>query len=1220
MSTAGGSSWPQLDPQNPWPGLASYDESSQAFFSGRRAESDELLRRIVDESVTVLFGKSGLGKSSLLKAGVFPRLRDKGYLPVFVRLQVRPGAAPLVEQLCLAFFEALRAQEVTHEPLAAGQSLWAYLHTPGLEFWTRLNRMARPVFVLDQFEELFTLGRSMPAEVATFREALADLAENRIPAAFVQRLKERAGSDEDIDKEAMPYKIVLSLREDFLADLEGWRPIMPSLRRNRMRLLPMGTDQALQAVCNEHTDHLVDELLAHRIVAFLSRGAADETDVTADAGAPRTVEPALLSLFCRGVNEHRKLAGAARITEAMFEGEKDTIVTGFYRRSLKVYPDRVRHFVEEKLITEHGYRNSYSVDDAIVNGFVTAEEIAALVDGRLLRQEQQHGTDRVELTHDILTKAALEERDRRRADERALAERRQRSKLRRVIAVSGVMIAVFFGLALSAYFAKRDAQAERSRAQSRELAALAGTAQDPEVGVLLSLEGLKRADTSEARSALLASGQYLWPSETLSLEQLGGEARVVALNPDGDLLAVLAGTSSLSVWDLSEPVPRKLWSSRPDLDDAMFIAFSPDQTKLAVARAGSVDLFDSRSGTLARSLPQTAIADRALLVFSPDGRWLASIQKDDHIWIWDYRDPTADVMKVAAEGLLVIGLSQDGKVIVGAGVKERLFAKRIERQPNGNWVSTPIDFTRCLEPKSISPGAKTSSANFRATTCEYTVAEGNEPLGAGTSDNSQIYDVVWSPGGGAFVEYLDSGDIVVAEERPSAVHGEIRIKGAEPRLAGNNAGLFSVTDDTARVAIVAHDGVVHVYSTSKLLLSILGDPRDFDALPDGRWVVLSRRDKAWIDVIEVPATGGKQVRQTRIPLPGEPVKLRMTRDGIVAVVSKEQRDTTYVLDPSTGANRFAPVAGRVSVLGRDGELLLVADRQSGQAEVIRTRDGAVVTPWKPQPGSVRSSFIASPSGTALGVLRRSAADLAHAELAVYAVRDEQLVPTGQIVDLPPRATAKIDDDGQSAIVTTHVTGDVARVWPLSASAPTNVKDVAKSHPAAKEAASMRVSPLGRFEIQSSPDEGRNRTRGFEVVRRPGGALIKRLGDSSWKFSSDDRWLAYWNAKGVSVLDLASGDTAFSLDFAIVRGVDFNFRNNILAIRLDSGTMLVPLDRAMMERFARSLTKRELSAQEKCAYGLGDTNCREQVAISRTRGPAQQSAPGKPAKASEAGAE
>src|SRR5262245_19189759 len=90
-----------LDLDNPWPGLESYDESAHDYFSGRGAEADELLRRIVDEPITVLFGKSGLGKTSLLKAGVFPRLRQKDLLPVFIRLQIRPDTEPLIEQVQL---------------------------------------------------------------------------------------------------------------------------------------------------------------------------------------------------------------------------------------------------------------------------------------------------------------------------------------------------------------------------------------------------------------------------------------------------------------------------------------------------------------------------------------------------------------------------------------------------------------------------------------------------------------------------------------------------------------------------------------------------------------------------------------------------------------------------------------------------------------------------------------------------------------------------------------------------------------------------------------------------------------------------------------------------------------------------------------------------------------------------------------------------------------
>src|SRR5438876_402411 len=160
----------QLDRENPWPGLDSYDESSQEFFSGRTAEAEELQRRIYDEPITVLFGKSGLGKTSLLKAGVFPRLRQRDLLPILIRPQVRQGAQPLTEQVRLAMLGELAHYGIEHPPSAAGETLWEYLHRSGQEFWSGQNRLVRIVLVFDQFEELFTLGRSMPAGVAAFRE------------------------------------------------------------------------------------------------------------------------------------------------------------------------------------------------------------------------------------------------------------------------------------------------------------------------------------------------------------------------------------------------------------------------------------------------------------------------------------------------------------------------------------------------------------------------------------------------------------------------------------------------------------------------------------------------------------------------------------------------------------------------------------------------------------------------------------------------------------------------------------------------------------------------------------------------------------------------------------------------------------------------------------------------------------------------------------------
>ena len=63
------------DSQHPWIGLASFTEDERGFFAGRGEEVDELLRLVRREILTLLYGVSGLGKTSLLQAGLFPALR-----------------------------------------------------------------------------------------------------------------------------------------------------------------------------------------------------------------------------------------------------------------------------------------------------------------------------------------------------------------------------------------------------------------------------------------------------------------------------------------------------------------------------------------------------------------------------------------------------------------------------------------------------------------------------------------------------------------------------------------------------------------------------------------------------------------------------------------------------------------------------------------------------------------------------------------------------------------------------------------------------------------------------------------------------------------------------------------------------------------------------------------------------------------------------------------
>ena len=185
------------DPQNPWPGLLQYEEADREFFRGRQVETDELLRLVMRARFAVLFCRlSGLGKSSLLQAGLFPRLRsEENILPVYVRLDFtgeRPDFSAqalraLLNEAAASGIEApspVAVNEGCAPPATNSGTLWEYFHRSGADFWDKKNRTVTPLLVFDQFEEVFTHGRAnsvVSQAIESFFDELSDLAEGRAP-------------------------------------------------------------------------------------------------------------------------------------------------------------------------------------------------------------------------------------------------------------------------------------------------------------------------------------------------------------------------------------------------------------------------------------------------------------------------------------------------------------------------------------------------------------------------------------------------------------------------------------------------------------------------------------------------------------------------------------------------------------------------------------------------------------------------------------------------------------------------------------------------------------------------------------------------------------------------------------------------------------------------------------------------------------------------------
>jgi len=424
---------PEVDEQHPYPGLLAFREREAVFFFGRQEEADQLMRLVRRDVATLLFGGSGIGKSSLIHAGLFPLLRQNDLLPVPIRVDFAADAPHPVTQVkdAVRWSIAESAGEIECPGLDwDAASLWELFHRA--VFWSSANRLLQPVLVFDQFEELFTLG-SNSASPSDLVVELEDLISNQIPVSLQRRLED-IGQTIDLPHDRQEYRVLVSLREDFLPLLEQLCDDIPALRRNRMRITALSPEQALQAVCRPNPA-LVDEAVGSEIVRFVADAEEHPFRRVGEhrVGSGPEVEPALLSLVCRELNASRISQGRERITSDLLGAAKVGILADFYDRSLADLPAEVRVFIEDHLLTRTGYRNMVAMDDAVEIRGISKEHLAALVDRRLIRVEDRLGAQRIELTHDVLTRTIRKSRDARRARSRELEqlERERQEMMRR---------------------------------------------------------------------------------------------------------------------------------------------------------------------------------------------------------------------------------------------------------------------------------------------------------------------------------------------------------------------------------------------------------------------------------------------------------------------------------------------------------------------------------------------------------------------------------------------------------------------------------------------------------------------------------------------------------------------------------------------------------------------------------------------------------------------
>jgi tetratricopeptide (TPR) repeat protein len=374
-----------------YPGVRSFEERDQAQFRGRQAASEELLLRVLSVRLLLQFAPSGVGKTSLLAAGLFPRLRRHNYFPFIVRLN--QPEEPLLDAVRRSLAQAADEFGLV-DPVISPQadSLWSLL--AGTQLWSRDLLLLCPVLVFDQFEEIFTL------RDAAFR------------ADFAQQVGELT---DGAPRRAAPppAKFIISLREEYLGKLEEFSASIPELFRERLRLTPLSSDEAREAIAEPAA--LVGDDWASPPLRY----SDDALDLLIDfidgaSESVKVIEPLTLQLVCHraeniaierraaadsltlGVHDFGGLPGLERLVREYYQQVLGRIAQPGARRCAQLmFEEGLLDPAGKRLMLEQGeIEREYSLD---------APTLDALVASSLLRREPRNESVFYEISHDRLT-------------------------------------------------------------------------------------------------------------------------------------------------------------------------------------------------------------------------------------------------------------------------------------------------------------------------------------------------------------------------------------------------------------------------------------------------------------------------------------------------------------------------------------------------------------------------------------------------------------------------------------------------------------------------------------------------------------------------------------------------------------------------------------------------------------------------------------------------
>jgi len=409
---------------NPYKGPNFFTEADKDSFFGREEEKKKLFQMVRNNFLTVVYGKSGIGKTSLLRAGLFPLLLNNRFYRIPLRLNYTNAKDTLIQQIRIAIREQILQNNIvilsneTNKQASSIQdqeTLWEYFHRT---YHQMNNKTVVPVIVLDQFEEFFTLGKR-------YNEKQKELLINElywlVEDQFPDLLEDKPEIIDSYSKFKPDVRLIITLREDYLPSFIDLRKRFPMVDRNTLRVIHLNGVQAREAISGP-INGFRDENTINNIIRFLYPAPFEDGVKGKFVDYDKIeVDPLFLSLLCYQLYNKKE-----QRTFPRSEKEYDSVLKEFYESIVNeiLGHEKIEEFIELKLLTEAGFRTPFYVESK----HPLRESIDRLVEKRILRVFHDGSKELVEIIHDVLAPIIKEKRQKRLDEKESTARKEKRKK------------------------------------------------------------------------------------------------------------------------------------------------------------------------------------------------------------------------------------------------------------------------------------------------------------------------------------------------------------------------------------------------------------------------------------------------------------------------------------------------------------------------------------------------------------------------------------------------------------------------------------------------------------------------------------------------------------------------------------------------------------------------------------------------------------------------